>query len=319
MIQFTYGTQTAYDSLEFKDPEVLYCITDTMRIYKGTDLISNTCVRFVETVPTAETAVSGNLYVYAVEGQTPALYVKIGNEVVQVSGGSSSIPTIDQVLEQTDGVATRSIGIAKSSGEVGIQILSGAMDQPTEGSSYATAGLTSQAGASVTTRSDLRLEAHTLDPEGNTRISNAELVAGTRAGQSASYGLSISDATMSGTSMTQQSVTLNGASLLWMGGTNNASGVIVTPPYSTDDTERVGFIVMREGYRHKALTGDLEDTLLDGDQVNMRDKLDVYSKGEVDSMVSGTKQYVDTAVSSQVSALQSQIEAITQKLTSLNI
>ena len=309
MIQFTYGTQTAYDSLEFKDPEVLYCITDTMRIYKGIDLISNTCVKFVETVPTAETAVSGNLYVYAVEGQTPALYVKIGNEVVQVSGGSSSsIPTIDQVLEQTDGVSTRSIGIAKSSGEVGIQILSGAMDQPTEGSSYATAGLTGQAGASVTTRSDLRLEAYTLDPEGNTRISNAELVAGTRAGQSASYGLSISDSTMSGTSMTQQSVTLNGASLLWMGGTNNASGVIITPPYSTDDTEKVGFIVMREGYRHKALTGDLEDTLLDGDQVNMRDKLDVYSKGEVDSMVS-----------SQLSALQSQIEAITQKLTSLNI
>lgn len=287
MIRFTYGTQTAYDSLEFKDPDVLYCITDTMRIYKGTDLISDTCVKFVETVPTAETAVPGNLYVYAVEGHSPALYVKVGNEVVQVPGGSSSIPTIDQVLEQTDGVATRSIGIAKSSGEVGIQIRSEAMDQPTEGSSYATAGLTGQAGASVTTRSDLRLEAYTLDSEGTTRISSAELVAGTRAGQSASYGLSISDATMSSTSMTQQSVTLNGASLLWMGGTNNDSGVIITPPYSTDNNRNVGFIVMREGYMHKALTGDLEDTLLDGDQVNMRSKLDVYSKSEVDSMVSG--------------------------------
>lgn len=319
MIRFTYGTQTAYDSLEFKDPEVLYCITDTMRIYKGTDLISDTCVKFVETVPTAETTVSGNLYVYAAEGQTPALYVKVGNEVVQVPGGSSSIPTIDQVLQQTDGIATRSIGILKSSGEVGIQILSGDMTQPTEDNSYATVGLTSKASSpGTTTYSNLQLDASALDSKGNTRNYSIALSAGPQSRtQSALDGLSMSDITLSGASMTQQHMTLNTTRLSWMGG--ESSGVQIIPPYSTDDTEMVGFIVMREGYMHKALTGDLEDALLDDDQVNMRNKLDVYSKSEVNSMVSGTKQYVDTAVSSQVSALQSQIEAITQKLASLNI
>lgn len=288
MIRFTYGTQTAYDSLEFKDPEVLYCITDTMRIYKGTDLISDTCVKFVETVPTAETTVSGNLYVYAAEGQTPSLYVKVGSEVVQVPGGSSSIPTIDQVLQQTNGIATRDIGVAKSSGEARIQMLSGTDAQPTEDSSYATVGLTSKASSSGTTYSNLQLEASALDSKGNTCIYSTELFAGPQSSsQPALRGLSMSDATMSGASMTQQHMTLNTTRLFWMGGESNASGVFIIPPYYSDNADTTGFIVMREGYQHKALTGDLEDTLLDGDQVNMRNKLDVYSKSEVDSMVSG--------------------------------
>lgn len=288
MIRFTYGTQTAYDSLEFKDPDVLYCITDTMRIYKGTDLISDTCVKFVETVPTTETAVSGNLYVYAVEGQTPALYVKVGNELVQVPGGSSSIPTIDQVLQQTDGIATRSIGILKSSGEAAIQILSGTDAQPTEDSSYAMVGLTSKSSSPGTTYSNLQLDASALDSKGNTRNYSIALSAGPQSRtQSALDGLSMSDITMSGASMSQQHMTLNTTRLFWTGGTNADSGVFIIPPYSTDDTEMAGFILWREGYKHKALTGDLQDTLLDGDQVNMRNKLDVYSKSEVDSMVSG--------------------------------
>lgn len=290
MIRFTYGTQTAYDSLEFKDPDVLYCITDTMRIYKGTDLISDTCVKFIETVPTAETAVSGNLYVYAAEGQTPALYVKVGNEVVQVPSGSSSIPTIDQVLEQTNGVATRSIGILKSSGEVGIQILSGTMEQPTEDSSYATVGIVGQSSSINSTHSAVQLEASALDSKGDTRIYSTSLFAGPQTHtQDDSAGLIMHDTamSMSGTSMTQQNMTLNTTRLFWTGGESSNSGVFIIPPYTPDDTEMAGFILCREGYMHKALTGDLEDTLLDDDQVNMRSKLDVYSKSEVDSMVSG--------------------------------
>lgn len=296
MIRFTYGTQTAYDSLEFKDPDVLYCITDTMRIYKGTDLISDTCVKFVETVPTPETAVSGNLYVYAVEGQSPSLYVKVGNEVVQAPAGNY-LPLTGGTMTGPIDMGSNPITATQSSGTI----------QPNHLMTF---------GIFAETLS--QMPEMFMGKSGSVWNANEFYIA------------AIPDLPNSPSSQTygNYAVNLNSLnSILQDKAVLKSGGQTLTGTYefnSSTPGNHVLSLIDLSGSSGEVFyldgRGGIHCTAL-------------YSEGSIqvnNSKIGGVatpledtdaanKQYVDTAVSSQVSALQSQIDAITQTLASLNI
>ena len=101
-ILFSYGVQSSYDSLLTKDPNTLYCITDTQRIYKGLTLLAdrtNLNVTFTDSIPEAASSVENMLYIATVDNKT-TLWIKSGSMVVQVGGGEAT--------ELADGIITLS-------------------------------------------------------------------------------------------------------------------------------------------------------------------------------------------------------------------
>jgi len=100
-IIFNYGTQAQFNAVAAKDVDALYFITDTQRIYKGETLISDATVspiEFVDTTPTAETAVEGKLYVVPNGTDSVSLYTKKDGEIIPVSSdevGDGAIKNLD--------------------------------------------------------------------------------------------------------------------------------------------------------------------------------------------------------------------------------
>lgn len=45
-VLFKYGTQAEYEALETKNPDALYFITDSNRIYKGSDKVASADVKY---------------------------------------------------------------------------------------------------------------------------------------------------------------------------------------------------------------------------------------------------------------------------------
>lgn len=99
-ILFSYGIQSLYDALGVKDPNTLYCITDTQRIYKGSTLLAdktNLNVTFTDSIPEAETSVENMLYIATVDNKT-TMWIKSGVTMVQAGGGEAT--------ELADGIIT---------------------------------------------------------------------------------------------------------------------------------------------------------------------------------------------------------------------
>ena len=99
-ILFSYGIQSLYDALGVKDPNTLYCITDTQRIYKGSTLLAdktNLNVTFTDSIPEAETSVENMLYIATVDNKT-TMWIKSGATMVQAGGGEAT--------ELADGIIT---------------------------------------------------------------------------------------------------------------------------------------------------------------------------------------------------------------------
>lgn len=301
MIRFTYGTQTAYDSLEFKDPDVLYCITDTMRIYKGTDLISDTCVKFVETVPTPETAVSGNLYVYAVEGQSPSLYVKVGNEVVQVPGGGAPagnyLPLTGGTMTGPIDMGSNPITATQSSGTI----------QPNHLMTF---------GIFAETLS--QMPEMFMGKSGSVWNANGTPVAAIPdlpdSPLSETYGNYAVNLNSLNSILEDKSVLKSGGQTLTGTYKFNSStpGNHVLSLIDLSGSSGEVFYLDGRGGIHCA-------SLFSEGSIQLNNSKITGVATPLEGTDAANKQYVDTAVSSQVSSLQSQIEAITQTLASLNI
>ena len=99
-ILFSYGIQSLYDALTVKDPNTLYCITDTQRIYKGSILLAdktNLNVTFTDSIPEAASSVENMLYIATVDNKT-TMWIKSGAAMIQAGGGEAT--------ELADGIIT---------------------------------------------------------------------------------------------------------------------------------------------------------------------------------------------------------------------
>lgn len=72
---FSYGTQAEYNAIQSKDLNTIYFITDSKRIYKGSDKLSDVGLRVVGSVPTYESALEDVLYA-VVDSERIRLYIK---------------------------------------------------------------------------------------------------------------------------------------------------------------------------------------------------------------------------------------------------
>ena len=64
-IQYFHGTQAAYDLTQTKLSNALYFITDTERVYKGSELVAANNVKVVTTMPDVSEAIEGMIYIHA--------------------------------------------------------------------------------------------------------------------------------------------------------------------------------------------------------------------------------------------------------------
>lgn len=112
-VLFKYGTQTAYDQLRVEtppdygyDPNSLYFITDTNRLYKGAVLMSEQAI-FTTSVPDFDSAKSERIYVVTT-GDSVSLYVKGSTQMVQAGGGTVQPGAITDINVFNDSVLTTS-------------------------------------------------------------------------------------------------------------------------------------------------------------------------------------------------------------------
>ena len=112
-VLFKYGTQTAYDQLRVEtppdygyDPNSLYFITDTNRLYKGAVLMSEQAI-FTTSVPDFDSAKSERIYVVTTEDSV-SLYVKGSTQMVQAGGGTVQPGAITDINVFNDSVLTTS-------------------------------------------------------------------------------------------------------------------------------------------------------------------------------------------------------------------
>lgn len=120
-VLFKYGTQTAYDQLRVEtppdygyDPNSLYFITDTNRLYKGAVLMSEQAI-FTTSVPDFDSAKSERIYVVTT-GDSVSLYVKGSTQMVQAGGGTVQPGAITDINVFNESVLTTSTDL--SSGEL---------------------------------------------------------------------------------------------------------------------------------------------------------------------------------------------------------
>lgn len=94
-VSFATGLQEAYQALvsaSTVDENVIYFITDTRRIYKGSTQVADVSsqqIVFTTSTPTPEASQEGILYVATVDGTT-TIYTKISEEMVVVGGGEAT-------------------------------------------------------------------------------------------------------------------------------------------------------------------------------------------------------------------------------------
>lgn len=86
MVNFIYGSLDQYKSLQEKNPESLYFITDAQRIYKGNTLVVSTAVQFVTALPATASAQQDVLYVYTDDLGETTLKKFNGTDFVNVGG-----------------------------------------------------------------------------------------------------------------------------------------------------------------------------------------------------------------------------------------
>lgn len=86
MVNFIYGSLDQYKSLQEKNPESLYFITDAQRIYKGNTLVVSTAVQFVTALPATASAQQDILYVYTDDLGETTLKKFNGTDFVNVGG-----------------------------------------------------------------------------------------------------------------------------------------------------------------------------------------------------------------------------------------
>lgn len=86
MVNFIYGSLDQYKSLQEKNPESLYFITDAQRIYKGNALVVSTAVQFVTALPATASAQQDILYVYTDDLGETTLKKFNGTGFVNVGG-----------------------------------------------------------------------------------------------------------------------------------------------------------------------------------------------------------------------------------------
>lgn len=102
-IVFRYGVQAGYDAAS-KQANELYFITDTHRLYKGTDLIASG-VNLVTAKPLDNEAIEGVLYIQTEGEGAPKMYVKSGATVIEASSSiADGSITFDKLA--ADAIAT---------------------------------------------------------------------------------------------------------------------------------------------------------------------------------------------------------------------
>ena len=90
MVKFIYGLYADYQKLAAKPEDNLYFITDTHQIYKGSTLVADCNIRFVNVQPTAGNSQPNLLYIYTNEDNKVTLWTKVGDSVIQVGGGEAT-------------------------------------------------------------------------------------------------------------------------------------------------------------------------------------------------------------------------------------
>lgn len=91
-IYLGYGLRAGFDAIQTKDSDTLYFITDTQQIYRGNDLIADATklnVAFVDSLPDAEFAESGKLYVVT-DSQGTRIVAKQGDTLLPVGAGEAT-------------------------------------------------------------------------------------------------------------------------------------------------------------------------------------------------------------------------------------
>lgn len=132
---FNYGSQAEYDAAAKKLmilPDSLYFIMDTNRIYRGTELVTMTNVMYPASVPEADKAESGIMYVV-----DKLVYIKIDDEMIcinhEIAAGainsltlfadSTLIKSTDTITKTDDKLLTAkatmnySLGVAENAAE----------------------------------------------------------------------------------------------------------------------------------------------------------------------------------------------------------
>lgn len=117
MVNFIYGSLDQYKSLQERNPESLYFITDAQRIYKGNALVVSTAVQFVTALPATASAQQDILYVYTDDLGETTLKKFNGTDFVNVGGAkvADSVKAGSIVFESfSEGVVSQQIGAEPS-------------------------------------------------------------------------------------------------------------------------------------------------------------------------------------------------------------
>lgn len=99
-VLFKYGTQSQYDSLETKDPNALYCLTDSQRIYKGEYRLASSDIVFSTEIPTAENSFDNILYVVLKDGEY-SMYIKNESSMDEIKLGNRTNSLTDVSYNST--------------------------------------------------------------------------------------------------------------------------------------------------------------------------------------------------------------------------
>lgn len=91
---FKYGLQEAYDALETKDNNALYLLTDSQRIFKGSNKLASSDVVLLTEIPTAESALDNVIYVVFTDGEY-ILYIKNGTTMAPISTSRKETSILD--------------------------------------------------------------------------------------------------------------------------------------------------------------------------------------------------------------------------------
>lgn len=91
-VLFKYGTQSQYNSLLTKDPNSLYFITDSNRIYKGEDLVASKDVKLITELPVGDSILEDTIYIkYDQDKRKYSMYIKNQeNTLDEIELGSST-------------------------------------------------------------------------------------------------------------------------------------------------------------------------------------------------------------------------------------
>lgn len=101
-VSFVQCTNSQYSSLQPKDANTIYFITDSKLIYLGSTLYTDSPVEFVSTVPEFESSEENILYAYTdpLTGNAQ-IYIKGSDSMHIAGGGSIDISQLEDVLDKS--------------------------------------------------------------------------------------------------------------------------------------------------------------------------------------------------------------------------